>query len=94
MRRCGIYSNDVFPRNYKDGLLVDMSLAMTEPYYLFEIWRGRGKMLKDKELYMWENMVKENQLDTRTRPFRNEEYCEKLRPRKAKTKCLKKRYPR
>ena len=94
MRRCGVYSNDVFPRNYKNGLLVDMGMAITEPFCLFKIWRGRRKMLNDKELYMWENMVKENQLDTRTRPFRNEEYCEKLRPRKGKTRHLKKRYPR
>ena len=86
MRRCGIYSGDVYPRNYKGGLLVDMSVAITEPYYLFEIRRHRRKMLKDKELYMWENMVKENQLDTRTRPFRNEEYCKKLRLPKPKTK--------
>ena len=89
MRRCGIYSNDVFPRNYKGGLLVDMSVAITEPFYLFEIRQHRRKMLKDKELYMWENMVKENQLDTRTRPFRNEEYCKKLRPPKQKTRRLK-----
>ena len=89
MRRCGIYSNDVFPRNYKGGLLVDMSLAMTEPFFLFKVRRERKKMLKDKELYMWENMVKENQLDTRTRPFRNEEYCKKLRPPKPKTRRLK-----
>ena len=90
MRRCGIYSNDVFPRNYKGGLLVDMSLAITEPFYIFEIRRERRKMLKDRELYMWENMVKENQLDIRTRPFRNDEYCKKLRPPKANTRRLKK----
>ncbi len=91
MRRWGIYSNDVFPRNYKDGLLVDMSQAMTEPFYLFKIRRGwRGEMWKDRELYMWEDMVNNHQLDTRSRAFRNEEYCKKLRPRKAKAKRTKK----
>lgn len=36
MRRCGVYCNDVRTRNYKAGLLVDMSVAMTEPHYVFK----------------------------------------------------------
>ena len=80
MRRCGIYSDDVFPRNYKNGLLVDLSQAMTEPFYLEEIRPGRReKMQKDNELNMWEKMVERHQLSVRSRALRNKEFCEKLR---------------
>ena len=90
MRRCGVYSADVRPRNYKNGLLVDMSEAITEPYYLSIIRPGKGtRMYMNRELYMWETMVKENQLNTILRAVRNKEYCEKLRPRKTKAKRMK-----
>ena len=90
MRRCGVYSDDVFPRNYKNGLLVDMSQAITEPFFLFKLRPGQhGKRWKDNELYMWETMVERHQLNARSRAFRNEEYCTKLRSHKAKkTKYL------
>ena len=90
MRRCGIYSDDVYPRNYKNGLLVDMSQAMTEPFYLSKIRPGkREKSWKDNELHMWEPMVERHQLNARSRAFRNEEHCTKLRSRKAKAKRTK-----
>lgn len=82
MRRCGIYSDDVHARNYRNGLLVDMSLAMTEPFYLFKIRPGkREKSWKDNELHMWEEMVKRHQLNVRSRALRNEKFCKKLRSR-------------
>jgi Kinetochore Sim4 complex subunit FTA2 len=87
MRSCGVYPGDIRPRNYKAGLLVDMSVAMTEPYYLFKIrpsWQV--EIMKNEELYMWEAMVEEKQLKTRWRAVRNAEYCAKLRPRKKKGK--------
>ena len=90
MRRCGIYSDDVSPRNYKNGLLVDLSQAMTEPFYLFKIRPGRReKMWKDNELNMWEKMVERHQLNVRSRALRNEEFCERLRSHTAKTKWTK-----
>ena len=58
MRRCGVYHDDVRPRDYIAGLLVDLSMAMTEPCYLFQIRPGRqATMWKDRELYMSEYMV-------------------------------------
>lgn len=86
MRRCGIYSGDVRPRNYMGGLLVDMSVAITEPYYLFKIRSPfQVAMTKCVEMYMWQAMVEENHLNTRQRAVRDDEYCKKLRPRKRKT---------
>ena len=37
MRRAGVYPMDIRERNYKGGLLVDMSIAMVKPHYLFDI---------------------------------------------------------
>lgn len=86
MRRCGIYPGDVCPRNYKNGLLVDMSAARTEPYYLFNIRPvEQVRKMKNRDLYMWEAMVEENNLQTLLRAVRDEKYCAKLRPCKKKT---------
>ena len=66
MRRCGIYPGDVRPRNYKNGLLVDMSAARTEPYYLFNIRSAKQvEKMKNRDLYMWEAMVEEKQIGKR-----------------------------
>ena len=35
--------------------------------------------MKNGDLYMWEEMVKENELDTRLRAVRNKKYCAILR---------------
>ena len=37
LRKMGIYPMDVRARNCKAGLLVDMSIAITTPHYLFKI---------------------------------------------------------
>ena len=89
MRRCGVYPRDVHPRNYVGGLLVDLSEAMTKPYWLFQIRPSQGEMIKYKELYKWQKMVEENHLDAHLRAVRNKEYCKKLRRPKAKAKRAK-----
>ena len=86
MRRCGVYPRDVHPRNYVGGLLVDLSEAMTRPYWLFQIRSKYGEMIKCRELYKWQEMVEEKQLDVHLRAVRNKEYCKKLRRPKAKAK--------
>lgn len=83
MRRCGIYPGDVRIRNYKNGLLVDLSAARTEPFHLFDIrFAKQVAKMKNRDLYMWEDMVEENQVETSLRAVRNEKYCAKLRPHK------------
>ncbi len=37
MRSIGVYPRDILARNYKAGLLVDMSIARTTPHFLFDI---------------------------------------------------------
>ena len=53
MRSNGIYLGDVRPRNYKAGLLVDMSIARTTPHFLFNI-RGPKQVARmtNGDLYM------------------------------------------
>ena len=48
MRRCGIYAGDIRLRNYKAGLLVDLSIARTEPYFLFELRHAKLRPRKRK----------------------------------------------
>lgn len=86
LQRCGIYPGDIRPRNYKNRLLIDISTARTEPYYLFNI-RPVQQMekMKNRDLNMWEAMVEESNLQTLLRAVRSEEYCGRLRPRKKKT---------
>lgn len=80
MRKLGIYPMDVQARNYKGGLLVDFSVAMTEPHYLFVIkprWRIEGYKLRD--LHDFDSMVEDEGVVTWERAVPNLEYCKKLR---------------
>ena len=38
IRALGVYPMDVRRRNYRGGLLLDMSVAMTKPHYLFDVF--------------------------------------------------------
>ncbi len=91
IRRVGVYPGDIRSRNYKAGLLIDFSTAITEPYYLYNLRPGRHtQMSKNTDLYMWEDMRKENELNTRLRAVRDEEYCAKFRRRKKEARRSKK----
>jgi len=83
IRRLGVYPMDICGRNYKGGLLVDMSIAMTKPHYLFDIrppWRV--KLDQAQDLVSWDSMMRDEKVDTWERAFRNEKYCRKLRSSK------------
>ena len=83
MRKCGIYVGEVEPRNYMAGLLVDLSVAKTEPYYFFDLRPGfQTELIKMSDLYAWEDMRIEYGLETRLRAVRDDEYCTRLRSRK------------
>lgn len=80
MRQLGVYPIDIRGRNYKAGLLVDMSIAMTKPHYLFEIEpRWEVQFLQRQDLTSWESMMIEENVETWERAVRNPEYCKKLR---------------
>ena len=80
MRDLGVYPLDVRARNYKAGRLLDMSIAMTEPHYLFEIrprWQVRS--LKREDLLMFDKMISDEGISTWVRALPRRETCEKLR---------------
>lgn len=80
IRRMGVYVMDIFPRNYKGGLLVDFSIAMTTPHYIFALKkRKQVERLQMKDLWMFQRMVDESGVRTWLRSSRNNTYCAKLR---------------
>lgn len=80
MGKLGIYPMDVQARNYKGGLLVDFSVAMTEPHYLFVIKpRWRIEHYKLEELNAFGSVVRDAGIITWERAEPDPEYCEKLR---------------
>ena len=80
MRRVGVYPMDVQARNYIGGLLVDFSVAMTVPHYLFEIKpRWLVEKYKREDLQSWQALVEEEGIVTEERAVPNFEYCKKLR---------------
>lgn len=80
IREQGLYVMDIKADNYKEGLLVDFSIAMTLPHFLFEIkprHMVRGYMNQD--LLGFDEMVEEQKVKTPLRAFRNMETMKKLR---------------
>ena len=81
IRKLGIYPIDITARNYVGGLLVDFSIALTSPHYLFDV---RPKFdveedLQQQDLIFFDKMVEERGNFTWARARRNLDYCEKLR---------------
>ncbi|KAL6715421.1 hypothetical protein ACLMJK_006382 [Lecanora helva] len=82
MRRVGVYPMDVTARNYVGGLLVDFSIAITTPHYLFEIKTPmRVRFYQRNDLISWQSMVRDAGIETWERAVPSSEYRKKLRPR-------------
>ena len=84
MHKADVYAMDVKRRNYKNGLLLDFSVAITEPHYLFVIkpeWRIR--VYKREDLLDWHTMIDEEGIRTWCRAMPNTECLERLRSHKA-----------
>ena len=82
IRKQGIYPTDIKATNYKGGLLIDLSTAMTEPHYLFEIkpnWRVMS--YKKEDLFAFDAMVEDAGVKTNVKALPNYEYLRNLRPR-------------
>ncbi|KAI4212012.1 MAG: hypothetical protein LQ351_005194 [Letrouitia transgressa] len=83
IRDQGIFPSDITARNYKGGLLVDLSVAMTEPHFLFDEKvreLDRVEAYQGQDLYQFDGMIEDLNLqswDFRAAP--NEEYKAKLR---------------
>ena len=87
LRKMEVFQRDVFARNYKDGLLVDFSVAWTEPYWRADQLRNKGRQLqirRDKELRQFDEMIEDEGFKTRVRACPAEDTEKKLRPRNEK----------
>ncbi|GAW14476.1 hypothetical protein ANO14919_038790 [Xylariales sp. No.14919] len=80
LRKIGISPNDIYARNYKDGLLVDFSVAWTEPHwYPAAIGPDRRETKRRNELFLFDQMMEDEKVKTTVRAKRNLDYCDKLR---------------
>ncbi|KAL8853717.1 MAG: hypothetical protein Q9221_001528 [Calogaya cf. arnoldii] len=80
IRKLGIYVMDIKPENYKGGLLVDFSVALTEPHFIFDIkpaFQIQG--YKNEDLRAFDAMMRDQQVRTTVRAFRNMQTTRKLR---------------
>ncbi|KAL8671530.1 MAG: hypothetical protein Q9168_003975 [Polycauliona sp. 1 TL-2023] len=80
MRKHEIYAMDIKARNYKAGLLIDFGTALTEPHFVFEIrpdFQVRG--YKNSDLIDFDAMMRDRNVKTTIRAFRNRETMRKLR---------------
>ena len=82
IRKQGVYPCDIKASNYKGGLLVDLSNALTEPHYLFEIRpKYQVAMYKNEDLFQFDSMVKAANIKTWLRAMPDENTLRKLRKR-------------
>ena len=89
IRRLGIYNMDIQARNYKAGRLLDFSVAMTAPHYLFLIkppWPR--KMYRDDDLVSFDRMLEEAGVQDYIKATDSTEYTAKLRPRNEKGRAV------
>lgn len=80
MRKLGVHPQDIYLRNYGGGLLLDFSIAITKPHFVFEIeepWWIRA--MKNDEIQLLQVLMLESGVETWQRAVRNREYCMKLR---------------
>lgn len=90
IRKLEVYNMDIQARNYKGELLVDFSVAMTKPHYLFVIkpaWRKEDYQYDD--LRSFDHMLDEAGIVTLNRATPNRETLRKLRPRDNKGRVMK-----
>lgn len=80
MHKLGVYPQDVRERNYGGGLLLDFSIAITKPHWVFETKRPWWiSTLKNDDMNMLQVIMLESGVKTWQRAVRNREYCMKLR---------------
>ncbi|KAL8925691.1 MAG: hypothetical protein Q9208_003374 [Pyrenodesmia sp. 3 TL-2023] len=81
MREQGIYPMDLQSRNYKGGLLLDFSSAMTLPHYQLDKCPDRQyERVMEHDLYHFDQMIAKAGVKTWVTAY-NKEYLKKLRPR-------------
>lgn len=80
LREIGVFTRDIYARNYKKGLLVDFSIAWTEPFWLMSLIKG-GQLVfrKNSELFRFDEMIRAEGIKTTVRATRDWQYCRRLR---------------
>ncbi|KAJ8132734.1 hypothetical protein O1611_g891 [Lasiodiplodia mahajangana] len=82
LRKLGIFQRDIYARNYKDGLLVDFSVAWTDPHWCLKaLGPYQLGIEKGADLRMFDEMIKRSGIKTVVRATPDVEYCQKLRSR-------------
>lgn len=72
IRKLEIYVMNIKPENYKGGLLVDFSIALTDPHVVFDIkpdFHVQG--YKNQDLIAFDAMMRKQKVRTTIRAFRN-----------------------
>lgn len=85
LRKIGIYVQDIRGDNYRGGKLVDFSVSWTIPHIMLSDKLRNGSFIErdiENELKSFDTMVKNANISTPFRATPNQEYLEKLRPRK------------
>ena len=81
LARLGVWPIDVFARNYRAGLLVDFSAALTEPHYFFETrepWQVDSE--KREGFLAFDSMIQEAGIEfSNYRAMPNWDFLQKLR---------------
>lgn len=92
IRKLKIYPMDVRARNYKAGKLIDFSVAITEPHFLFVINEPRRVEddYKRADLLLFDEMMEKEGVKW-LRATRDEQYVSKLRPRDSTGRTAKKK---
>jgi len=80
LRSIRVFPGDIYARNYKNGLLVDFSMAETEPYWLTKLIKGEQlRIRRDSDLFLFDKMIEAQGIKTAARAAPNNQYCGKLR---------------
>ncbi|KAL9083906.1 MAG: hypothetical protein Q9165_008313 [Trypethelium subeluteriae] len=84
LRSLNVFQRDVYARNYKDGLLVDFSLAWTKPHWHWNLLNTKTKerqlrIKQNRELSQFDKMIAQSGIRTNVRATRNEDFTRRLR---------------
>ncbi|KAL8715672.1 MAG: hypothetical protein Q9225_006325 [Loekoesia sp. 1 TL-2023] len=92
MRKHGIYPYDIKLENYRGGLLVDFSTAITKPHYWLHINKLRGQLeiYELADLINFDEMIMEANQKITVRTLPDQRTLAKLRPRDA----VRSKYPK
>lgn len=84
LRRMGVYTRDIRQENYRNGKLLDFSVAWTVPHLMLsEKLRPAEYIERDRawELSLFDAMVEEANMSSSVKAAPNKAYVNRLRPR-------------